>query len=521
MKNILNNTINFKIKLLKDRFNSRTILAFTLILFYSCTSEGFLEKTPLDVLTAEASYINKSDAEAAIAAVHGMPYDWQEHHYLWTRLVFSDMRADNGHGGPGIMYMNAERHEPNASDYEPGGYAWDEPYSYIAAANSVIDNVPDIDDPNFSDAEKNVILGQAYFFRAYQYMQLARIFGDIPLHLSTNDPEIYKPQSTQEEVFAQIEVDLLLAESLLPKEHSTTFLTKTRGTKGAAQTMLAKLYAETRNFDKCAEYAAKVINSGVYELVGTFDHLFDGEHEFNSEMIWEGAHIQGGFQQGTYAQLQMLPPGDLSLYGDGDKPGSSWEVAYPRFMTLPSEAVTAFETMGDTVRAYSTYITVNDRAKISSPAYGYDDSEPISHVYKLGRQGEFTNGHNIILLRLADVILLRAEALNQLGNIGEAITLLNQVRARVELAATTATSKADVAKAILDERRLELFNENNRYWDLKRYYNDDAAFIQYLNSQTESDGTSLEYKATLNNIFLPIPQKEMDINENLIQRAGY
>jgi hypothetical protein len=519
MKNILNNTINFKIKVLKDQFNSRTILAFTLILFYSCTSEDFLEKAPLDVLTAEASYVKKADAEAAIAAAYGMPYDWSQHHYLWIRSVYSDMRADNTHGGPAIAFQNAERHLPNASDYEPGGYAWDQPYSYIAAANSVIDNVPKMDDPDFSDAEKNVILGQAYFFRAYQYMQLARIFGDIPLHLSTDDPEIYKPQSSQEEVYAQVEADMLLAEALLPTEHSTNFLTRTRGTKGAAQTMLAKLYAETRDFEKCAEYAAKVINSGVYELVDTFDHLFDGEHEFNSESIWEGVHVPGGFQQGTYAQLQMLPPGDFSQYGD--KPGSSWTVAYPRFNTLHSDLVTAFETMGDTVRAYSSYITVTDRSLISTPAYGYSDNEPISHVYKLGRVGEFTNGTNIMLLRLADVILLRAEALNQLGNTGEAITLLNQVRARVELAPTTATSKADVAKAILDERRLELFMENSRYWDLKRYYNDDAAFVQYLNSLTESDGTSLEYKATLNNIFMPIPQKEIDINEFLVQRPGY
>lgn len=520
MKNILNNTINFKIKLLKDQFNSRTILAFTLILFYSCTSEDFLEKAPLDVLTAEASYVKQADAEAAIAAAYGMPYDWTQHHYLWIRSVYSDMRADNTHGGPAIAFQNAERHLPNASDYEPGGYAWDQPYSYIAAANSVIDNVPKMDDPDFSDAEKNVILGQAYFFRAYQYMQLARIFGDVPLHLSTDDPEIYKPQSSQEEVYAQVEADMLLAETLLPTEHSTNFLTRTRGTKGAAQTMLAKLYAETRDFQKCADYAAKVINSGVYELVDTFDHLFDGEHEFNSESIWEGVHVSGGFQQGTYAQLQMLPPGDFSQYGD-DQPGSSWTVAYPRFNTLHSDLVTAFETMGDTVRANSSYITVSDRSLISSPAYGYSDSEPISHVYKLGRVGEFTSGHNIMLLRLADVILLRAEALNQLGNTGEAITLLNQVRARVELAPTTATSKADVAKAILDERRLELFMENNRYWDLKRYYNDDAAFVQYLNSLTESDGTSLEYKATLNNIFMPIPQKEIDINEFLVQRPGY
>ena len=519
MKNILNNTINFKIKPLKNQFNSRAIFALTLILFYSCTPEDFLEKAPLDVLTAEASYVKQADAEAAIAAAYGMPYDWTQHHYLWIRSVYSDMRADNTHGGPAIAFQNAERHLPNASDYEPGGYAWDQPYSYIAAANSVIDNVPKMDDPDFSDAEKNVILGQAYFFRAYQYMQLARIFGDVPLHLSTDDPEIYKPQSSQEEVFAQVEADMLLAESLLPTEHSTNFLTRSRGTKGAAQTMLAKLYAETRDFQKCADYAAKVINSGVYELVDTFDHLFDGEHEFTSESIWEGVHVSGGFQQGTYAQLQMLPPGDFSQYGD--QPGSSWTVAYPRFNTLHSDLVTAFETMGDTVRANSSYITVSDRSLISSPAYGYSDSEPISHVYKLGRVGEFTSGHNIMLLRLADVILLRAEALNQLGNTGEAITLLNQVRARVELAPTTATSKADVAKAILDERRLELFMENSRYWDLKRYYNDDAAFVQYLNSLTESDGTSLDYKATLNNIFMPIPQKEIDINEFLDQRPGY
>ena len=145
MKNILYNTINFKIKLLKDQFNSRTILAFTLILFYSCTSEDFLEKAPLDVLTAEASYVKQADAEAAIAAAYGMPYDWTQHHYLWIRSVYSDMRADNTHGGPAIAFQNAERHLPNASDYEPGGYAWDQPYSYIAAANSVIDNVPKMD----------------------------------------------------------------------------------------------------------------------------------------------------------------------------------------------------------------------------------------------------------------------------------------------------------------------------------------------------------------------------------------
>jgi hypothetical protein len=139
----------------------------------------------------------------------------------------------------------------------------------------------------------------------------------------------------------------------------------------------------------------------------------------------------------------------------------------------------------------------------------------------MGRSGEIFGGSNVMHLRLADIILLRAEALNAIGQTGEAITLLNQVRARVDLAPTTATSKDEVKLAILKERRLELLVENNRYWDLQRYYNDTSAFIAYLNGLTDSSGKSLEYKATPDKIFAPIPQSEIDINPNLVQNAGY
>ena len=514
-------SINFiKNNKMNKIYNLKLILASLLMLVISsCSPDDFLEKIPLNELSAEGSYQTQADAEAAIGAVYGEPANMSQHYYKWQHTVFSDMRADNTHGGFVADFITHELHSPNASAYEPLGYAWAQPYRYIAGANSVIDNVPGIEDSNFSDSARNSVLGQAYFLRAFNYFQLVRIFGGVPLQLSTLDTDLFKARSTELETYAQIESDLLEAERLLPAEHSSNFLTRTRGTKGAAQAMLAKVYAETRDYAKCAEYAAKVINSGVYELLPTFDHLFDGEHDYSRESIFEMEHVPDG-NIASYHPLQMLPPGDFSQY-EGSKPGSSWEVAYHRFNTITTDLISAFDEMGDDVRKWSTVITVNDRTKITQPNYGYGANTAVSFMYKMGRSGEIFGAWNVMLLRLADIILLRAEALNAIDQTADAITLLNQVRARVDLAPTTATSKADVAKAILDERRLELVAEFNRYWDLKRYYNDDAAMAQYLNGLTDDTGESLGYKATAEKLLLPIPQPELDINTNLKQNPGY
>ena len=501
-------------------YNLKLIIATMLILVISsCTPDDFLEKVPLNELSAEGSYQTQSDAEAAIGAVYGVPAEMSQHYYKWQHTVFSDMRADNTHGGFVADFITHELHSPNASAYEPLGYAWAQPYRYIAGANSVLDNVPGIEDPNFSESAKNSILGQAYFIRAFNYFQLVRIFGGVPLQLSTLDADLFKSRSSEAETYAQIEADLLEAERLLPKEHSSNFLTRTRGTKGSAQAMLAKLYAETRDYAKCAEYAAKVINSGVYELLPTYDHLFDGEHDFSRESILEMEHVPDG-NVASYHPLQMLPPGDFSQY-EGSKPGSSWEVAYHRFNTITTDLISAFDEMGDTVRKWSTVITVNDRSKITQPNYGYGPNTPVSFMYKMGRSGEIFGAWNVMLLRLADIILLRAEALNAIGQTAEAITLLDQVRARVNLAPTAATSQAEVKLAILKERRLELVAEFNRYWDLKRYYDDNTAMAQYLNGLTDDTGASLGYEATAEKLLLPIPQPELDINQNVSQNPGY
>jgi hypothetical protein len=519
MKNTNNLIIKEKINIMKNQLNSKMILALSLIAFYSCAPDDFLEKPPLNELSTEVSYASKSDAEAAIGAIYGMPAQMSQHYYKWESTIFSDMRADNTHSGWVAPIINVELGQPNAADIEPIEYPWTQNYSYIAAANTVIDNIPGIEDPNFSNAEKNVIVGQAHFLRGFYYFHLARLYGGVPLTLSTTDTDIFKARNTEAEVFAQVESDLLLAESLLPKEYSDNFLTRSRATKGAAQAMLAKLYANRGDYSNSAEYSGKVMSSGVYDLLPTFDHLWDGEHELNRESIFEMIHVPGT-DIATYVGLQVLPPGDYSQY-DGNKTGfNPWEVPYHRFNTIKTDLVAAFKEMGDTVREESTIFYV-PYEMASAPTFGYLEGEPVGHMWKMGRTGEIFDKHNVVLLRYADIILLRAEALNQIGQTAEAITLLNQVRARVELAPTEATSQNEVALAILKERRLELVIENNRFWDLKRYYNDDAKLTQHLNDQTDSAGNSFGIQTTVDKVLIPIPQAELDVNPNMTQNPGY
>ena len=517
MKNYI--TIKKNNKTMKNVFNINLILAMMLILFNSC-SEEFLDNAPLDELTVEGAFNTKADAELALNGAYGTMVTNDPHTYRWFYTIVGDMRADNSHGGPPGTITNCELLESLAGDLEPGIWNWYEAYKYSAAANIILDNVPKIEDPNFSDSERKNILGQAYFLRAFHYYHLARQYRDVPLILS-QDGDLLPAKSPEAEVYAQIVKDLELAESYLPTEHANRFLTSSRGTKGSAQSLLAKVYVETGDYAKAAEYAGKVMDSGVYSLVETYDHLWDGNHQNTTEAIFELQHV-ASTMTGTYHPAQMLPPGDLTIH-EADKPGEGVGWAFPRFNVLNHELIEAFDEMGDSIRKWSSTLTVTDRSLMSDPPLGFaDPTEPVSHTYKNGRHWDgFSGRWNVLLMRYSDIILLRAEALNQIGQTAQAITYLNQVRARVKLAPTTASSQSEVALAILKERRLELAMEGQRFWDLKRYYGEEG-LVNYLKGLTDTGGNNLgKNPANVHQLYLPIPQRDLDINPNLVQNPGY
>jgi hypothetical protein len=126
---------------------------------------------------------------------------------------------------------------------------------------------------------------------------------------------------------------------------------------------------------------------------------------------------------------------------------------------------------------------------------------------------------NNVLLRLADIILLKAEASNNLGQTAAAIPLVNQIRARVKLPAITVSSQTDVALAILTERRMELAFEGHRWNDLLRF---GAQYtITLIKSQVDPFGKPLNFPINQAKLLLPVPYNEIQLDGNLTQNPGY
>jgi starch-binding outer membrane protein, SusD/RagB family len=209
----------------------------------------------------------------------------------------------------------------------------------------------------------------------------------------------------------------------------------------------------------------------------------------------------------------MLPPSIDAQY-------------WVKFAPPTQDLVAAFKAAGDSIRYRSSitwqYNGPGSAIPIASPTH-YSATDTIPYIWKVGRDfpGGFSggSGDNLVLLRLADIILLKAEALNALGQTGVAIPLVNAVRARVSLAPITVFSQSDVALAILNERRLELAFEGERWYDLLRY---GAQYtINLMNSQVDGNGVSLGYQVTTNRLLFPIPQADKDNNPNLSQNPGY
>ena len=158
------------------------------------------------------------------------------------------------------------------------------------------------------------------------------------------------------------------------------------------------------------------------------------------------------------------------------------------------------------------------------PVNAWDPAAPIPFTNKLPEPDSWNSTDDVVVLRLADIILLAAEATNKLGNTSAATTLLNQVRTRAGLANTTATTKSTLALAILNERRLELVHECTRWNDLLRAdVNGTINLVQLMNSQVDSHGNNLKYNmsADKHQFLFPIPSQDLLLNHNLTQNPGY
>lgn len=480
-------------------------------LAFSMSCNDQLDLKPISQETADNAYSTASQIEAALTGCYESFQSSQ--YYAWDHIIFQDVRSDNNYaGGDNTEIYEFDNIDINTTNSRVMS-AWSSIYNAISKANLVMEKAPLVAE-GLSDERRQQIIGEALFLRAYHYYTLVKYFGGVPLYtqfISSTDPaETRKPRNTVDEVYAQIINDLNEAVSYLPDTYGTdASVNKARATKGAANALLTKVYAQKPNpdYDAVLEHANAVINSPAgYVLLDSYDQLFDGNHYNNDESIMEVQYLGGN--EGNWAPQLQLPP---SLSGD------SWR----KFITPSQDLVAAFNAEGDNIRKNASILFEN--VSWVDEYWGNTPNSSVPFAYKWRNAGSWASTDDEYIFRLADIMLLKAEALNELGQIDQAAQVVNVIRGRVSLPELTAADKASQATmrtAILKERRLELSMESNRWDDLIRY----GVAIETMNNVMDIDlrtNQPVNYNINENSLLLPIPQNEINRNPNLEQNPGY
>ena len=347
---------------------------------------------------------------------------------------------------------------------------WVGGYSYIYSANAIIEGVTN--STGIASASKARLVAEARFIRGYEYFCLVNIFGAVPLVTSTD----YKTtallaRASADQVYTQIISDLQYAESNLGANTGTN----DRPNSLTASAMLAKVYLYLGKSDLALAESSKVINSGNFMLEPNLSNVF---LTLSAETIWQ---LDLPFARYTWEGLIFVP---TSAH------------AVPRYV-LNSALYNSFEA-GD-LRLTSWVKTNKSGTKTFNYPFKYKNNALATSA---------TEGY--VLLRLAEIYLIRAEAeLNQ-GDLNDAISDLNLIRNRAGLANTGASDASSIFAAIQNERQHELFCEGgNRWFDLKRW--------NLAGAVLGSEKTTWNPNGQL----YPVPVYQIDADPNLNQNPGY
>lgn len=406
------------------------------------------------------------------------------------------------------------------------GY-WTGNYEIVHAANTLLADLEEYAEKNGELGKSDeVVKGEAQFMRAFAYFNLVRAFGEVPLVDFKLDQaeDANVPKAKIEEIYALIDKDLSYASEVLPLQWDKMYIG--RLTSGAAKALHARTYMMRGEWQPMYDLSKEVINSGVYNLNTQFDQIFREGGENSSESVFEiqctatESQPESGDIGSQYVQVQ-------SVRGAGE-----WNLGWG-WHTPTQNLADAFEP-GDPRKDETLlyFAKSKDEAAQMEPNKPYNElpiaaSDVVNKYYNKKAytnpemRKRFTKGgfwFNIRIIRYADVVLMAAEAANELGNVAEAGQLLESVRGRARSLGTTnvlpkrnTSDQTKMREYIRHERRVELAMEWDRFYDLVRW----GVAKEVLHAAGK---TGYQAKHAL----LPLPQKEIDkSNGVLIQNPNY
>ncbi len=455
--------------------------------------------------------------------------------YMRSFPGLTDSRGDDFKGdSPWLdLVLTGQFIIPSTSD--PVFWIWREFYLVVNRANQVLHYVSAYDESVLPAAEKQRILGQAYFLRGLAYYNLATSFKAVPVitDVIADQSDYFAPTATEEVLWNQIFSDFAAAEAALPVSYDgVTGLDqgqKGRATKGAAAGMLGKSYLYRKDYAKAALQFEKFISgplNGVYSLMPDYRDNFRDVNENNAESLFEVQFTEGGGSDinwccdpvGTWKQVQAISV-TYGMEGAGFSDYLPTRWIYDEYKQEQTVAGKSDPRLLVTIASY-------EPADNSTQAYGRAWFNPTTSIYPrkytndgVGNgktfEGAAESGINYRILRYADILLMYGEVLNELGRTAEAYPFIQQVRTRANLP-NLATVKPNMTQTqmrdqLAHERALEFAIEGQRINDLIRWgWFADASKLALLKSHDADFNTY-----TPGNEYLPIPQRELDLNKNL------
>jgi hypothetical protein len=497
--------------------DNRYIRAFLLVVLLASGTlacKKLLEENPKDQVFVDNFFQTENDGIAAVNSVYGILNATSSapnfggvyfSSYWVTTGLASDEMENRLAGVNDLDQLSTFTQRPaSATLYE----FWALAYKGISNANFAIGGIPSI---KADAAVKNRLLGEARYLRGMLYFDLVRWFGDIPLVLTLNG-KTNPPRNPKAEVYAQIISDLEFAEQNLPDSYPPNNGLG-RATNGAATGLLAKVYLTLGQWQKSIDHCNTIINSTKYGLYQDFSDAFRIPNENGKETLFGvgfgTANNSISFWEAGQFNVRLLPRA-LS----GAIPGvnaQGWQVA--------------------TQNLYDSYDPQDRRREVTllTTIHNLDGTtttvEPHIQKYwdKISEPKAGNTDHDFPYLRYADILLMKAEALNELNNgpNADAYDAVNQIRKRARYNGTTelpilpdlkSLSYDQFKDALLLERRHEFVAEGHRWFDLVRFKKLEA-LVPVAKPGVQPQ--PFQY-------LFPVPQGEIDLNQNLLpQNPGY
>ncbi|MBT33280.1 MAG: RagB/SusD family nutrient uptake outer membrane protein [Thalassobius sp.] len=509
---------------------------FVLIAFYifGCSDE-LLDKSPQDVLSPDTFYQNETEVNMGLVGIYENIKEYETPIH-WFQFDFMSDDAYCHHAWQGSQEFGSW--SQNSSSWAAGA-KWARAFQLIVRANTFLENLAEAP---VSDEVKVQMEAEARFLRAYMYGDLIHFYGDVPLILEVQTlDEAYVARTAKSEVLTAVLADLDYAAENLPLSYSSEDVG--RATKGAALGYKAKYLLYNEKWSEAAAAAKEVMDLGEYELYSDYEGMFLEENENNVEVIFDIQYMQD-------LNAQPWPSSALS-FGEWPTPNISVDLINAYYMTngLP------IDDAGSGYDAQDPYTDRDPRLDASIVLPGRDlglgrtmipaTDEVITGV-RPRKYADLSNtnrnncGINTIKMRYADILLMRAEALIEAGELTQEVyDLIDAVRQRVNMPTVesvegTGLTADELTAIVRHERRVEFPIEGLRYADMLRWQDESLVHnvIGYNKSKLSDPSSTATWEFEEVNAatrsfdankgwLWPIPQDEMQNNSSLTQNPGY